>query len=112
MKRDARYQSSVAGKGGGAELNERERDRFSKTPRRQVSWHLRLERQCRIAAATSKRLVKQALNDCSYLDIESVLVKHDEEVTERPREKEVEARGRKDPEVVARASWLRGGPAC
>ena len=65
-------------------------DRFSKTPRRQVSWHLRRRRQCRIAAATSKRLVKQALNDCSYLDIESVVV--GKRVTKR--QPSVQARGR------------------
>lgn len=74
----------------------------------------RLRRQCRIAAATSKRLVKQALNDCSYLDIESVAG-----VTKRePMMEGEKGYGERSPEREAQEPdrshvlRLRGGPAC
>lgn len=76
--------------------------RFSKTPRRQVSRHL----QCRIAAVTSKRLVKQALNDCSYLDRLEI-------AEERCATKKKGGRGAREggQGLESHVLRLRGGPA-
>lgn len=84
------------------------------TPQTSVVALARLRRQqCRIAAATSKRLVKQALNDCSYLDIESVAGVTKREANDGGRErlwrKKREAQESPDRSHVLR---LRGGPAC